>query len=166
MTTWMTKLLDSTEIGKLSDGTPVCLRHLSNMSHYDIDKNLYIGIEPQDFDSLYGNRQSGFQEDKSGGDISYLDKVILNKNKGENFIQVDSDIIHRMMLSFFEKIIWPTMKTFNQNKFKAFGYFTTDYLCDNRIIVKKLVNPINGWGENNLYYWSNVVLKFQKELLL
>ena len=54
------------------------------------------------------------------------------------------------------------MKAFKTTKLKVFGYFTTDYLCDNRILVKKLSNPINGWGENNLYYWSNVVLKFQK----
>jgi hypothetical protein len=58
------------------------------------------------------------------------------------------------------------MKSLNQTKFQAFGYFTTDYLCDNRILVKKLVNPIDGWGENNLYYWSNVVRKFQKDRLL
>lgn len=121
-----------------SSETPVRLRDLTNMSSYNIDYRFNIKKEHDSITHI---------------GASIHDVVITSDGQWQELANtIASSEIQTMMLSFFEEKIWPQFESNNINleKWKAFGYFTTDF-------INKYIST---WNRNNLIYWSSVAKKF------
>jgi hypothetical protein len=69
---------------------------------------------------------------------------------------IGGDFIQTMMLDYFNKHVWKHFLAggmSQRDKMKSFGYFTTDHIKKN----------LDSWGDNNLYFWSDATVRFQKE---
>jgi len=129
---------------------------------YDKNSGKETPVRLRDLMAMKGyNRNYTFTIKKEHPSVTHVGISIHEVQRhGDGWTEIANTIggeeIQIMMLDYFNEHIWKHflaggMK--QHEKMKSFGYFTTDHIKRN----------LDSWGDNNLYFWSDATVRFQKE---